>query len=177
MMLALRGSAMALCVAIAGCATGTSHVGQRLILPDGAARYEMQPHQAFAFPQLDNPPPSLPADDALRDLPPTTICVGFAIDEEGRVGRPMPLAQDGCLDPQQAPVLRDAALQAVAQWRYRPAMLCEYADAAARDRDWTGNGCAGDAVRASAVPVSLAYAFTFEARRGRVEVRSGRLGR
>ena len=32
------------------CATRTAAVDQRLILPAGAARYEMAAHQAFVFP-------------------------------------------------------------------------------------------------------------------------------
>lgn len=49
-------------------------------------------------------------------------------------------------------------------------MFCDYPDAASRDRDWNGNGCAGERVQARVVPVSLAYAFTFEIREGRQRV-------
>ena len=42
------------CLALAGvlaaCATRTAAVDQRLILPEGAARYEMESNQAFVFP-------------------------------------------------------------------------------------------------------------------------------
>lgn len=154
-----------------GCATRTGNVDQRMLLPDTAARYEMAPHQAFVFPlPRYNATPAFPAASALRELPPTTVCVAFIVDAQGITSDVRPLEQAGC--ERGAPVahLHEAAVEAVAAWRFSPAMFCDYPDAATRDRDWDGAGCAGERVEARAVPVSLAYAFTFEVRndKGRV---------
>ena len=154
-----------------GCATRTGNVDQRMLLPDGAARYEMEPHQAFVFPlPLDNPAPVFPAGTTLREMPATTVCVAFIVDVQGVTSEVRPLEQAGC--ERGAPVahLHDVAMVAVASWRFSPAMFCEYPDAATRDRDWNGTGCAGTRVQARTVPVSLAYAFTFEVRDGKGRV-------
>ncbi|WP_411833035.1 hypothetical protein [Pseudoxanthomonas mexicana] len=170
-----RWLALASCAAVAACATRVHNVDQRLILPEGAARYEMADSQAFVFPMpQDNAAPSFPEDYAPRDLPPTTICVAFVVDAQGAVDDAKALSEEGCAPPERYAPLRDAALAAVSQWRYQPAMFCDYPDAATRDRDWNGRGCAGDDVRARVVAVSLAYAFTFEVRDGERRVRTAK---
>ena len=74
---AVRGSmAMAACAALAlsACATRTAGVEQRLILPEGQARYEMAAHQAFVFPRaLDQATPAFPPEGMPKALPPTTL--------------------------------------------------------------------------------------------------------
>ena len=160
---------------LGGCATRIDTVDKRLILPEGATRYEMATHQAFVYPvPLQNPAPVFPEDFAPRELAATTICVAFIVDGEGLATSLAPLLQAGCVPPDSMPALRDAVLSAMAGWRFKPAMFCDYPDAATRDRDWTGEGCAGEQVEASIVPVSLAYAFTFEVRSGKHRVSSAR---
>jgi hypothetical protein len=162
--------AMAACAA-AGCAHRVEQVDQRLLLPQSAGHYQMAPHQAFVYPvPIQMAGPAFPAAGMPRELPPLTLCVSFVVDAEGKATRVAPLRQAGCADGASQPSLRDAALSAVAGWAFEPAMFCDYPDAASRDRDWNGDGCAGERVQASVVPVSLAYAFTFEIREGRQRV-------
>lgn len=171
-----------LAVAIAGltaCASSPAiridSVERRLILPEGSARYEMAAHQAFAFPvPQDNVSPVFPADYPARELAPTTLCVSFVVDEQGKPVQVAALAQEGCASAEQFASLRDAMLVAVNQWRFEPAMFCDYPDAGTRDRDWNGVGCAGATVQKRIVPVSLAYAFTFSLRNGKGEVASAK---
>lgn len=168
----MRLAAGVLAMALAsGCAHRIDSVDQRMLLPASAARYEMATHQAFVYPvPKENAAPSFPLHDMPRELAPVTLCVGFVVDDEGRATQVSPLAQAGCSDPASQPVLRDAALAAVSSWRFDPALFCDYPDAATRDRDWNGYGCAGAAVQSRVVSVSLAYAFTFEIREGRQRV-------
>lgn len=156
---------------LAACATRTAGVEQRMILPEGAQRYELQPHQAFVFPApRDNATPGFPPGYALRELTPTTLCVGFVVDAEGRVRDASLLDEPGWAGSQRQPQLGASVLQAVSAWGFEPAMFCSYPDAATRDRDWNGVGCAGAVTEAREVAVSLAYAFTFEVRNGRQRV-------
>lgn len=176
---AVRGSmAMAACAALAlsACATRTAEVEQRLILPEGQARYEMAAHQAFVFPRaLAQTTPAFPQDGLPRALPPTTVCASLVVDADGGVGAVKPLRDPGCSDPEAQPRLAAAMLEAVSSWRFVPAMFCIYPDAATRDRDWNGDGCAGAVAEARPVAVTLAYAFTFEVRNGRAQVGAARL--
>lgn len=163
-------AALAACASAPG-GTRIDSVERRLILPEGSARYEMAAHQAFAYPApRDNASPVFPADYPARELAPTTLCVSFVVDEQGEPAQVAALAQEGCAPAEQFAPLRDAMLTAVAHWRFEPAMFCDYPDAATRDRDWNGVGCAGATVQARVVPVSLAYAFTFSLRNGKGEV-------
>lgn len=163
---------------LAACTVRTAGVEQRLILPDGGKRYEMADHQAFVFPMAqDNQPPGFPDDFGVRDLPPTTLCAKFVVDIDGAASDAVMLGDPGCSDPATQPLLASAVLDTVSAWRFEPAMFCTYPDAATRDRDWNGMGCAGETVEARPVAVTLAYAFTFEVRNGRRQVGATRTGR
>ena len=171
---------VAACVVLLGataCATRTAGVEQRLILPEGGKRYEMADNQAFVYPMPQgNLPPVFPEGLGERDLPPTTLCAKFVVDPAGAVRDVAALHEPGCGDPATQPLLGKAVLEAVSAWRFEPAMFCTYPDAATRDRDWNGNGCAGAAAEARLVAVTLAYAFTFEVRNGKRKVGAARVG-
>ena len=170
---AFRIFAAAALPACAACATRTAAVDQRLILPAGAARYELAADQAFVFPApRDNAPPVFPAGYERRDLPPTTLCASLVVDATGGV-RDVALLEDaGCVAGAAQPQLGAAVLDAVASWRFDPAMFCDYPDEATRNRDWNGVGCAGAVAEARPVAVTLAYAFTFEVRNGHAQIGS-----
>lgn len=160
------------------CATRTAGVEQRLILPEGGKRYEMADNQAFVFPMAQgNPSPVFPDGFGARDLPPTTLCAKFVVAPDGAVRDAAMLEDPGCIDPALQPQLASAVLDTVSAWRFEPAVFCDYPDAATRDRDWNGKGCAGTSVDARPVAVTLAYAFTFEVRNGRRQVGSARVAR
>lgn len=167
----LRVAVIVLTLTGVACATRTAGVQQRLILPEGSARYELAANQAFVFPTpLGNAPPAFPAGYELRELPPTTLCASFVVAPDGEVSEVAMLDEAGCTNAGEQPRLRDAVLGAVSAWRFDPAVFCDYPDAATRDRDWNGSGCAGALVETRPVAVTLAYAFTFEVREGRQRV-------
>lgn len=160
---------------LAGCATRTAGVEQRLILPEGSARYELADHQAFVFPApLGNGPPSFPEGFGKDELPPTTLCASLVVEADGTVRDIALLDDPGCAAADPQPLLASAVVDAVSAWRFAPAMFCTYPDAATRDRDWNGQGCAGAVAEARPVAVTLAYAFTFEVRNGRPRVGASR---
>ncbi|CTP91589.1 hypothetical protein [Xanthomonas graminis] len=181
-----------LCLCLASCASQPQReqtqrldsVDQRLLAPggDGASAgaisaYAMQPQQVFRLPQpLDAATPQLPADSPRRTLAPTTVCVRVVLSAQGAVQRSEPLHdREEC----GAGVLADnadllqAVQQEVARWRFVPAAICTYADPAQRP---AVEGRCDDAVSVEEVPVTLAYAFTFEVREGKASVQAGRVG-
>ncbi|NYF20578.1 hypothetical protein HDC36_002039 [Xanthomonas sp. JAI131] len=180
------------CLCLASCASQPQReqtqrldsVDQRLLAPrgDGApggaiTAYTMQPQQVFRMPQpLDAPTPQLPADSPRRTLAPTTVCVRVILSAQGAVQRSEPLRdREEC----RAGALADnadllqAVQQEVARWRFVPAAICTYADPAQRP---AMEGRCDDAVSVEEVPVTLAYAFTFEVREGKASVQAGRVG-
>lgn len=180
-----------LCLCLASCASQPQReqtqrldsVDQRLLAPrgDGAAggaitAYTMQPQQVFRMPQpLDAATPQLPADSPRRTLAPTTVCVRVILSAQGAVQRSEPLhdreeCSAGAL-ADNADLLQ-AVQQEVAAWRFVPAAICTYADPAQRP---ALEGRCDDAVSVEAVPVTLAYAFTFEVREGKASVQAGRV--
>lgn len=166
----LMSLAAAVCL-LAACTTRTAAVDQRLILPEGSARYDMADNQAFVFPEpRDNETPGFPDDFGPQELAPTTLCASFVVDAAGGVGKVKLLEDPGCVAPELQPQLGKAVLEAVSAWHYKSAAFCDYPDAATRDRDWNGVGCAGAVAETRPVAVTLAYAFTFEVRNGRQRV-------
>ncbi|NIJ74490.1 hypothetical protein FHR66_003732 [Xanthomonas sp. F4] len=138
--------------------------------------YQMQPQQVFRMPQpLQAPTPQLPADSPRRSLAPTTVCVRVILSAQGAVERSALLDdRPDCsagAQPEMADLLQ-AVQDAVAQWRFVPAAICTYADPAQRPAQ---DGRCDDAQSVQEVPVTLAYAFTFEVRQGKVSVQSGRV--
>ena len=160
---------------LAGCATRTAGVDQRLILPEGGARHEMAENQAFVFPAPQgNAPPAFPVGFGKDELPPTTLCATLVVEADGAVRDVAILDEPGCMDAGTQPLLASAVIDAVSAWRFTPPVFCTYPDAAARDRDWDGRGCPGEVVEIRPVAVTLAYAFTFEVRNGRARVGASR---
>lgn len=180
------------CLGLASCASQPPReqtrrldsVDQRLLAPrgDGAAggaiaAYTMQPQQVFRMPQpLDAATPQLPADSPRRTLAPTTVCVRVVLTAQGAVQRSEPLhdreeCSAGAL-ADNADLLQ-AVQQEVAHWRFVPAAICTYADPSQRPA--VADRC-DDAASVEDVPVTLAYAFTFEVRQGKASVQAGSLG-
>ncbi|WP_369943437.1 hypothetical protein [Xanthomonas medicagonis] len=159
-------------------------VDQRLLAPggDGAAAgsitpYRMQPQQVFRMPQpLDAATPQLPSDSPRQTLAPTTVCVRVILTAQGAVQRSEPLHdREDC----NAGALADnadllqAVQQQIAHWRFVPAAICTYTDPAQRPA--VADRCDA-AASIEEVPVTLAYAFTFEVRQGKASVQAGDLG-
>jgi len=147
-------------------------VGQRMIMPAGATRYELAPHQGFSLPQfLATDAPGFPARYRPASPFEVSICASLVVSEDGSVRDVRVVDAPGCVAAGEAPEpLAEAVRSAMASWQFRPAMMCEYAHAATRNRSWTGNGCSGPVQAARPVPVTLSWAFTFELRDGQARV-------
>jgi len=178
--LAARLACLLLAIGLGGCAStphGTPRntgVGQQMIEPAGATRREMASHQAFVMPRpLANPAPAFPDDYRPAGELSATLCAAVVVAEDGAVRGITPIDAPGCVAPEAAPAPLEASVRsAVSAWRFSPAMLCTYPDAATRDRDWNGHGCAGQVEQARHVAVTLAWAFTFSLRDGQPQVTS-----
>lgn len=185
----MRGRAAVLAVLmLAGCATqpakqqmGSSfnlNQHRQMLTPESSGSAgEIQPYQLAATESFRMPvavsatDPVLPPEFARRSLAATTVCVNVMLDAQGRVQGSAPLlAHSACgagNDAANAGLLQ-AALTATQGWSFEPAAVCHYAAGVQAAES-------GDCVNASrieAVPVTLAYAFTFEVVEGRVLVRS-----
>ncbi len=178
---------------LAGCATRATHaptvrqdsVDQRMLpaAADGEAAgtapsYRMGPAEVFRMPApLETGNPQLPADSPRQTLAPTTVCARVILDAAGRVERAEALndradCAAGALGAN-ADLMR-ATLERVGQWQFVPAAICHFAAPPRSPR--TSGDCEG-AERIEPVPVTLAFAFTFEVAQGRATVRGGDLGR
>lgn len=149
-----------------------------MISPATASRYELASHQAFVFPQiLASDAPGFPAHYRPTSPFTATVCASLVVGEDGAVRDVRLLDAPGCVPAAEAPEALAAAVQAaMTAWQFRPALLCEYPDAATRNRAWNGDGCAGPVRTARPVPVTLSWAFTFELRDGQARVDSTRTG-
>ena len=192
----MRGAALCLpflLLALAGCATqpvviekdaDSYNIGQQLLppLPNGGQVGQVQPYalsgsDVFRMPEsLHAPLPELPAAASGQTLPPVTVCLNVVVDAQGQVPRSFPLSRRSecaASDDVQNAVLLGAAADAVQRWRFRPAAICRFAPGVrpAAESDCTGAETVED------VPVTLAYAFTFEIVQGQARVRIGKTPR
>ena len=168
-------SLLAYMLCLAGCAIPrAARVDQRMLIPESADRYSIEENQVFLMPlSLGNDPPSFPAELEHVTLVPTTICMDVVISEAGSVTQALPLQgldRCGVGDTAAVPVLQRAVRSALAQWRFEPATLCTFPDVGAARR---ANGiCLESEAQRQALPVRLAYAFTFEIVDGKRNIRS-----
>ncbi|KRG70199.1 hypothetical protein ABB29_07470 [Pseudoxanthomonas dokdonensis] len=147
-------------------------VDQRMFLPEGVNQYQLQDTQLFVYPQPhDNPSPGFPADFPNVDLPPTSVCVSFAVAVDGSVQQVVPAQAPDCAPAAEVPALLRAAMQTVSQWSFDSAMLCSYPDLESKQRDRNNTGCNGDGVSIEKIPVTLSYAFVFASQQGKTTVR------
>lgn len=183
-----RCIAAALSLGLAGCASvprdeevvdGSYNINQQLLneeLGAGAAGaiepYRLAPTEAFRMPEpVRAAPPELPPGYAQRSLPPTTLCVRVIVDADGSVLRTEPLlahSQCGAGAQSQHALLLQAAVAATSRWSFQPAAVCHFA---AGSVPAASGDCSG-AMQVETVPVTLAYAFTFEVEQGRATVRT-----
>ena len=184
----MRGHAVVLAtLMLAGCATQPAkeqvsssfnlNQHRQMLTPESAGGAgEIQPYQLTATESFRMPvaisaaDPVLPSEYASRSLAATTVCVNVILDAQGRVERSAPLlAHSVCgagSDAGNAGLLQ-AALAATKGWSFEPAAVCHYAAGVQAPK----SGDCVNASRVEAVPVTLAYAFTFEVIEGRAMVR------
>jgi hypothetical protein len=134
----------------------------------------MQGHQRFLPPvALDSDSPAFPASLDRKELAPVTVCLEVVISETGEVQRVVPLFEAGVCgrgEPGVLEVLQAAAQDTVQRWRFDPAAICTYPDAATAEA--AAGTCFEHEAHRRPVPVRLAYAFTFEMRDGKHKVAS-----
>ena len=175
---------------LAGCATqpvviekdaDSYAIGQQLLPPasNGGQAGQIQPYtlsgsEVFRMPEpLHAPLPELPTTGSTQSLPPVTLCLNVVVDAQGQVSRSLLLAQRAeCIagnEVQNETLLR-AASDAVQQWKFLPAAICQFAHGM---QAGAGSDCS-NAERVETVPVTLAYAFTFEVLQGQTRVHAGK---
>lgn len=181
------GIGVVLALVLSGCAghavveereASSYSVDRRLLVPESGAAdgsvnaYTLAASEGFRMPRpVQVPSPQLPQDPRQASLPATTVCVQVILDATGQVQRSEPLlGHSACAagaDPANQRLLQ-AAQAATARWTFVPAARCHFpAGVSPRAAD----DCSG-ATRIEEVPVTLAYAFTFEVIEGRTVVRS-----
>lgn len=171
----MRSASLLACLlCFVGCATQrAASVDQRMLIPESADRYRVGENQFFLMPlSLGNEAPVFPAELEQAALAPTTVCVEVVISDSGGVIQALPLqgmANCGAGDEAAIPVLQKAVQSALAQWRFEPATMCTFVDVEAARR---ANGtCPESEAQRQALPVRLAYAFTFEIVDGKRDIR------
>lgn len=161
----------AIALGLSGCASRATSVDKRMVLPPGAPAMTLEQREGFlmAVP-IHEPLPRLEAVAAGPDGR-TEVCVEIVIDADGVVSeaRHMPGVDACATEPEAAYVA--AALDAVRQWTFFAAAICEFPAGQAKTDD-----CSGEGVIVRAVPIRLMYAFAFERSGGQSRVRARRTG-
>ncbi|WP_460759567.1 hypothetical protein [Lysobacter fragariae] len=140
-----------------------------MFIPPAATRIELKQDERFlmAIP-VEQPMPVFPAGIDHGDFAPTTLCADIVVDATGDVGDVRPLPGDSeCADPAgtSATLLVQAVIAAARKWSFVAAAICK--PASPQDED-----CEGADAQVRAVPVRLAYAFTFSREAGKASVRA-----
>lgn len=167
-MRALAG--LVLAIAATGCATRTTRVDHRMLLPPGGDRVELESRELFVMPiALASPEPVFP-ETAVGAVD-VEVCAEIWLSADGDVTRVVPFdTTPGCVQAAD-PAARDyaqAAGDALRRWEFTPAMICTFPPELLARRD--AGDCTGPDVAVRRVPVRLNYAFTFSSRDGRRRV-------
>ena len=148
-----------------GCATRSTAVESRMILPDGAARTEIREHQAFimAIP-IRTEDPVFPTDEG--EPREASVCVEFQVSGAGEVNSIQQIDSAPNCDQVRADnaPYATAAKFAVSQWSFIGAAICDF--------KVSEDECDGAEAKLTAVPIKLAYRFHFRVENGRRSVRS-----
>jgi len=178
-----RGAALVCIAGLAGCASVPPVAPVELIEPPlqgavGASlmepaadtrRMDMQRNRRFIHPNLDMPAamPVYPADQLALRFAPVVVCIDAAIDATGAVAAAAPRTDADCALPEAIEIapFTDAALAAVRQWTYAPALLC----VAPEPFDGT-DACQAEGVVETPTAVRQSYAFRFSQQAGTPEV-------
>ena len=145
-------------------------VGASLIAPPAdARRMAADPARRFIHPNLDADAalPAYPSAQLAHRWRPVMVCVDAAIDATGRVSAAAARTDGDCAAPEDLPIvpLADAALAAVRNWTYAPALLCVAPDGYAGD-----DPCQSPDVVETPTAVRLSYAFRFSQQDGMPDV-------
>lgn len=146
-----------------------------VVPPPGATRLALESSQAFVFPNLEPPVamPDYPEELLPLRLAPLELCVEVDIAATGEVAAARRRIDAQCpMDAGEHEARFAAAmLDAVAGWRFEPALVCATPDGRA-----SGDACAEPDAIETPTALRLSYAFHFSQHDGRasVELSSGR---
>lgn len=150
-----------------GCSSTQEAVDRRMILPSGAATYQVDERQHFLMAApVRSPLPSFPegvsAPDGLHE-----VCVRFVVSEMGEVEQiEFPEATLGCGIPNFENIpFQNAVTKALSQWSFIGAAVCTFPEGVEKDER-----CEGDGVEVRAVPIRLMYVFSFSQTGGKKSV-------
>jgi len=161
---------LVLVIVATGCATRSTSVDHRMLLPQGGDRVEVESRELFVMPiALASPEPVFP--EAAGGSVDVGICAEIWLSADGDVTRVAPFhATPECAQGAD-PAMRDyeqAVGDALQRWEFTPAMVCEFPPELLAMRD--KGDCRGSEITVRRVPVRLNYAFTFSSRDGRRRV-------
>ena len=163
-------AALVLAIAAAGCATRSTSVDHRMLLPQGGDRVELESRELFVMPiALASPEPVFP-ETAVGSVD-VEVCVEVWLSADGDVTRVAPFDATPECAPGGDPAVRDYARavgDALRRWEFTPAMICEFPPELLARRD--EGDCRGPEITVRRVPVRLNYAFTFSSRDGKRRV-------
>jgi hypothetical protein len=156
----------------AGCATHSTSVGHRMLLPEDGPRHETEQSELFVMPvTLASPEPAFPTDVIVPSTYELTVCAEIWLSADGDITRIAPFdsalecADDA--DPQVQLYARSVT-ETLRLWEFTPAMICKFPPELLDKR--AQGDCTGSEVKLRRVPVRLNYAFTFSSRDGRRKV-------
>lgn len=137
-----------------------------MLIPPFASRQEVKKNEHFLMASpIQQVAPVYPPALVQEIQPPTVICVEFVIGREGKVTHVTPLHEhppcEDTLMPANLP-FRQAAEAAVWQWSFFAAAICK--------PDPQTDDCGGPLSVVTAIPIKLAYSFTFSSTDGEPSV-------
>ena len=166
----LATAGLVLAVIAAGCATRSTSVDHRMLLPQGGERVELESRELFVMPiALASPEPVFP--EAAVGSVDVEVCAEIWLSADGDVTRVVPFHATPECARGADPAVRDYAQavgDALRRWEFTPAMICEFPPELLAMRD--EGDCRGSDITVRRVPVRLNYAFSFSSRDGKKRV-------
>lgn len=165
---------MALVISATSCASmRTGNVDANMILPKAAEKIKVPEDQEFLFPApvIEQILPDYPAE-LIASGGSANVCIEIVVDENGEVAEASPLFNiSGCPDSPSKlnPLFIVASITAVKQWQFSAAAICKF-PATVKKND----GCDGDGVVITTIPIKLAYTFDFNVKNKKPVVRSAK---
>lgn len=155
----------------------TSSVDRDRLEPEASTRMQLAKDQVFIPGELSNPEvmPVYPPALLPQLLPDQTVCVRFAVGEDGSVSSIAPVTGvAGCPADVQAlhPEFLAATIDAVSQWDFYSSIRCTFPPGTP-----DALKCNGPGTVAEQVAVTLGYRFLFSAQSGVSTVREGAGGK
>lgn len=160
---------LAVLLSIAGCKTGgkLARVDASMILPESAARMQLEEKQVFMMPsEIEAPAPAFPVDYSIKDVD-ITVCAEFVVSAQGEVAEIRQIDDENeCASPDSAfgRAFFSEVRSALSRWSYFAGAVCTFEIDEAE--------CEGKEAILTPSSVRLAYRFHFLATKGKKSVRA-----